>query len=679
MHNGVKMRKLPAYPIFVKDPNFSLWSTTDKLNESDITSWFDEKKPMYGLIKQSSGAIWCFMGDIKGVGATGVKNAVQKSVSVSAFSTNYVFDLNGVTLNVSFVSPVPPYDAERISQPVCYMSYSVVGGDGKEEVSLFVNRRVAYNYEKMSLPKSNLCRNYKYKLGSDEVAFVGLKRQLYLSNNEDWAGADWGYWYVCGETAAALDSYDFARYLATGEKDFSNATEEKYIAAFNAGKSGFITFAFDSIVAIDYFGDFKKTLYLENHTILDAIADVRANKDKIEAELIKFDEKLKKDAVKVSPDYYDILVASLRQSITAHTIIKDNDGKTIFLSKENGSNGCIGTLDVSYPGMPLYLLYNTELVKGTLYPIIKYARLPVWKFDFTPHDVGAYPFCCGNVYGAFEKGKFETLAKKKTGELHAQYYLFPEANGEIDENMQMPVEECANMLVMLGACYAFDGDISLFKDNFDLCQKWVKYLVKFGLKPSNQLCSDDFAGHFANNLNLAIKATVGIGCYAKLLEAIGESGAEYMKTARGFAAEIETFSHKFTHLPLTWDSGEETFGIKYNLLFDKVLKLGLFSQELLEKETDFYISKALPFGIPFFDRNTQVKSDWVIWVAALTDNANKREKIIAPIVNFLRNSKSRVPFCDWYNGESGEKYFSQARSVVGGCFALLLNSAKIKL
>ena len=670
-------RKLPCYPLFVKDPNFSLWSNDEYLNATYPQTWFGEKKKICGFVTVN-GKKYCFMGRAEDFNPYGVLPATQTDLRVTAFTTEYTFKAGEATLNVKFVSPLMPSDVELTSMPVCYMRYELIGAQG--EVSVFVGGNVSYNDIPQTQDKRVVSDSFSHN--GYQAAVIGLRRQLPLSNTIDAIGADWGYYYLSGERAYACDGASMIGFLKHDDKTLSLTTEDRYIASFNAKNSGVIMLGYDETLAINYFGKYLQGYYLTNHSIFDALDFVHANSADIDKKLADFDDKLRADiSAKCSgfeKEYYNVLAASLRQSVAAHKIASDGED-LLFLSKECWSNGSIATVDVSYPSIPLYLMYNTELVKGTLYPIFKFARMPVWKFDFTPHDVGAYPFCCGNIYGAFEEGKIETLAKKKTGELHAQYYLFPEANGEIDENMQMPVEECANMLVMLGACYAFDGDISLFKDNFDLCQKWVKYLVKFGLKPSNQLCSDDFAGHFANNLNLAIKATVGIGCYAKLLEAIGENGAEYMKTAREFAAEIETFSHKFTHLPLTWDSGEETFGIKYNLLFDKILKLGLFSQDLLEKETDFYISKALPFGIPFFDRNTQVKSDWAIWVAALTDNRNKREKIIAPIINFLRNSPSRVPFCDWYNGESGEKYFSQARSVVGGCFALLLNSAKIKL
>ena len=129
---------------------------------------------------------------------------------------------------------------------------------------------------------------------------------------------------------------------------------------------------------------------------------------------------------------------------------------------------------------------------------------------------------------------------------------------------------------------------------------------------------------------------------------------------------------EFTHLPLTWDSGEETYSLKYNFTFDKILKLGLFPQDLLEKETDYYLQKCGVYGTPLDSRSTYTKSDWLVWASSLTDRPEKREKLIASLAAYLRETPDRVPFGDLYDTEKANYRDFRARSVQGGCFILLL-------
>ena len=684
-------RILPAYPLFVKDPNFSLWSTSEILNESNVQSWWGAEKKIYGFIR-TEGETYCFLGDGSEFKNCGVQNARQTALSVTLFSTDYEFTAGKVRLKIRFVSPLPPEDLKLLSLPVCYMEYEIEG-DEKAELSVFVNRRIAYN----DTPSNHNTgvRGGVMVLRGFESAFMGLKRQLPLSNNGDVIGADWGYFYLSGEQAYVLDERDFVAYLAgkfcvlqdtLGNLEaeaipkFLNAGEERYMGSFNRAQKGVVMLGYDEMVSIDYFGRFLKGYYLNEHTITEALEYVYHNRNTINETLAAFDRNLQERAGVYGEEYLHILYGSLRQSISAHKLVKDEEDKVLFLSKECYSNGCIATVDVSYPSMPLYLLYNTELVKGMMRPILKFAQMPVWTYDFAPHDVGIYPACCGQVYGLnLENSRYlgnlmRDVMNYSHEETNFPIYLLPANFEAYDLRNQMPVEECANMLIMFYACYHRDGDIEFFKSGISLAEKWVEYLVKYGLKPENQLCTDDFAGHLKNNINLAIKATVGIAAFAELMVVAGkeDTALKYRKIAEEFAAEIVTFGERYKYLPLTWESDDSTFSLKYNLAFDKVWKFGLFPQSLLEREVDCYLQKMEHYGVPLDNRADYTKSDWLMWAASLTDDTEKKKQIIKALDTFLKEAPERMPFGDWYGTKDGKCPNFRARSVQGGCFILLL-------
>ena len=93
---------LPAYPLFLIDPFFSVYSFTDELNKSDTMYWNGNPRPMYGLVRWD-GTTYSFMGSKCEAAAL-----EQTSVSITAFTTDYTFSLPDFSLIISFISPLSP-------------------------------------------------------------------------------------------------------------------------------------------------------------------------------------------------------------------------------------------------------------------------------------------------------------------------------------------------------------------------------------------------------------------------------------------------------------------------------------------------------------------------------------------------------------------------------------------
>jgi hypothetical protein len=269
------------------------------------------------------------------------------------------------------------------------------------------------------------------------------------------------------------------------------------------------------------------------------------------------------------------------------------------------------------------------------------------------------------------------------------YYAFPKNHDLYLFDKQMPVEECGNMLVMIAAALLADGNKKMAKDNWDLLTQWVQYLIKYGLMPGNQLCTDDFAGHLDKNINLSVKAIVGIESYAIIADKLGyaEIGEQFHAKAKEYAEEWKKMCYKNGKTPLVFDDENDSFSLKYNMAFDVIFGSNLFDEEVRENEVDRYISLNNEYGVPLDSRSAYTKSDWILWATTLTSDIEKRKVLIAPIAKFLKESPSRYPFTDWYYTDKGTIVGSlnkwgrmtgfKNRTVQGGLFIALLADSEI--
>ncbi|MBO5970357.1 MAG: DUF4965 domain-containing protein [Clostridia bacterium] len=629
--------RAPSYPLITIDPYFSIWSPADRPTDTDTTHWTG--KPItLSVVANVDGNDYRLIGKCD---ADTIPAANMIAVDCNAFSTIYTYLINGAKITLKFTSPIIPDDLYMLSRPISYLEVTKESFDSRRHtvsVKVEMSEEICMNLKgdsEVEIEKLELGKYYSIKMGS--------KDQKVLQRNGDDLRIEWGYFYLTGlgETYARVDSEGMNFVGISAEVKSSNV----------------FTFAYDDIESIQYFGKNLKTYWNRNgEKITDEILKAHGDYRHVIRKCDQIGENLFCDAVRAGGEKYaEICELSFRQAIAAHKLALDENGDVLFISKECFSNGCAATVDVSYPSIPLFLIYNPELVKGMMRPIYKYAASEEWQYDFAPHDAGRYPHVNGQVYGGNRLEK------------------------------QMPVEECGNMLVMEMAVAVATKDVSFAAEHIETLDQWVKYLIDNGRDPANQLCTDDFAGHLAHNCNLSLKAIMGIAGYGIIKGMLGDKRAKrkYISMARDMALDWEKrASNGDGSYRLAFDR-PGTFSMKYNIVWDKLLGTDIMPKSVIESEVASYRAHVHPYGLPLDNRQPYTKSDWLIWTATLAGNRDTFEDMVAPLWDAYNFMQSRVPATDWYytitgqhktynsSSEQVEKSFRN-RTVVGGHFIKLL-------
>ena len=642
----MKVTRAASIPLIMHDPYFSIWSSSDHLYDADTVHWTGKRQQIRGYLTVDK-TVYCFMGDKEFH-----QILPQISLDVTATATTYTFENDKVRLCCRFTSPLILSDPLLVSRPCTYIDF-------------MVEKKNADNVKLDFIVSADLVRQEKDEVAGFAGTFkqdfsyasMGRMRQQPLGSSGDHTTIDWGYVYLAGNDKSTI-TYDAA-----------NEAIRCQAADLNGQTT--LILAYDDLASINYFGEWRKAYWTTRYkTILEAISAAFADQKKVCKQASEIDCEIEAKAKKIGGDEYSFLCAmSYRHAIAAHKLITDEDQNLIFLSKENDSNGCIGTVDVSYPSVPLFMLYNTEYVKGMLRPIFRFADCDVWTYDFAPHDVGRYPYAWGQVYGRSDEENKRFRSENQF--VYPPYYMYPSGSNVYGLRDQMPVEECGNMLIMTAMVCRMEQNVSFALPYMETLKKWREYLIRYGADPGEQLCTDDFAGHLSHNTNLSVKAIMGIEGYAQIAALAGEKdeAKKYHKIAADMASDWEKRAKADDHYQLVFGEGKkDTWSLKYNLIWDKLWKSGLFSDEVYEKELAYYKKKANRYGTPLDSRATYTKSDWILWCAAMDNTA----ALIQPVAAYLKETTTRVPFSDWYQTDSGMYCYFIARSVQGGIFMPML-------
>ena len=650
----------PSVPLVASDPYFSIWSPGDKLTDMDTTHWTGKQQRLASLVRIDGKAF-----RLMGAEPANLPTLAQTKLEVLPTRTIYSFAGSGVSLTLMFLTAALPQDLDILSRPVTYVTWSAQSLDAaKHEVSVYFDARSEIAVNQPDQPVAFLNAD-----SSGIKAWrVGSVEQPILQKCGDDLRIDWGYFYVAmaedkradstiNSAASARDAFVAAGRLPAlaGEASLQNNGRNDSVIAFavNLGAvntkpvSCWLMLAYDDLYSIQYM---KKNLRpywrRKGWEAADLLKAAAHDYVALQKRCATFDEELLADLTKAGGENYAELGAlAYRQCFAAGKFVADENGQPLQFCKENHSNGCISTSDVFYPMSPQFLFFGPTLAKSFIVPFMNYAASERWKFSFAPHDLGTYPQANGQVYGDGERGV----------------------------NNQMPVEESGNLLCLFGAVAQLAGNADFAGLYWKQLEQWAGYLKEKGFDPEKQLCTDDFAGHLAHNVNLSAKAICGLGSFAKLYAMRGDQAKadEYFKLARDCAARWVTEANAGDHFRLAFDR-PESWSQKYNLVWDRILGLNLFPAEVKQKEMDYYKKMHNQYGLPLDNRETYTKLDWITWTATLTQNRADFEALIAPIISFLNATPDRSPMTDWYQTKTARKVGFDARPVVGGVFLQML-------
>ncbi|CZT51621.1 probable glutaminase A [Rhynchosporium secalis] len=672
----------PAIPLAVKSPYMSTWlevgsdgGSGGNLAGSWPRFWAG---PQPGPVAGRNGAVTGWAGFIKvdgeaytWMGAASVNGwtptlVTQDSFEYTSQRSTFILNAGGkVTMNVTFLSPLTPKDIKRQSIIGTYLSVTVSSRDGaNHDVQLYAD--TSAEWVNPTHNQEPVAWSYSVQSGvASHKSFQRTESEFNADYPDD--AAHWGNWHWSTAFTPSM-SYQSGSDQTVRSIFLSNSVlPDTQDTEYRAISSRWPVFAFSN--ALGSVGNTpvstlytivhaqKNAIYFNGANGLVSLPSLWTSYWSTDLGMVNYfhkdwpsntgalDHKIAVDSLKTGgQDYLTITSLSARQAFGAVQLCGTPAKPYLFL-KEISSDGNTQTVDVLFPTMPIFLYLNPSLVKYMLDPLYENQEAGRFPQTYSLHDLGAnYPRAIGH----------------------------PTGDGE-----PMPLEECGNMIIATLAYVQRTGDTAYLSQHYKILKQWTGYLVQEALIPAYQLSTDDFQGQLANQTNLALKGIIAIGAMSVVARKIGNlaDAKTYTDIAHDYIAKWQDLAvvknANPPHTNLAYQD-PQSHGLLYNLYGDALLGLNLVPKSIYSMQSTFYPSVAQTYGVPLDTRNVFTKSDWEMWVAAISTPSTK-SMFISKLANWINTTPTNRAFSDLYNTQTGD--FANgpfiARPVVGGHFALL--------
>ena len=661
----------PSIPVIVLTPTISMWVNADSLTDDYVRHWAGSTMAMVGMVRVD-GTAYRFLGPAGDDNSTAALE--QRALYVTPTQTLAVFAGGGVQLNLTFSQAAFPADLSYYMRPYAYVTVCVASADGgSHSVQVYMDHAadVVVNEQRQKVDWQDSSSVMAGTSAAEaRVLRLGQYDNIPFVNRGDGTKNEWGHVYFAtnsGRVQTAVQAYTnqarqaFAAGTAlppTDTRKPRSASDEWPGSIFvldfgsvsgNSAVSDYFVFAWDDVFTMFYFHELHQPLWRHEYkgSVGAMLAAAFQDYDAIRAMCEQFDEhELAALTAAGGKEYATYTAIAHRQTTGATVTVWNEERKAVWAyMKEISSDGDVSTVDVVYPASPFFVLYAPELLKQTLLPVLAYGQNETdiqYALPWAPHHLGTWPV--SDITGP--------------------------------EQEQMPMEESANLLIMLAAIAQKQKyDVAYLQPYWPALTQWANYLNTSLPDPGEQLCTDDFEGPSPHNVNLALKGILGLGSFALLLNASGQTtqAAMYRQAAEAFVQDWLKMGldESGDHYRLQFDLAG-TWSTKYNLMWQYALGLDLFPQSVADMEVAWYRKHARQYGVPLDSRSDMVKCDWLSWAAAFASSQSDAEELLHYVYLFADQSPSRSPFSDWYNSTTNRQIGFTARPVLGGLWARVL-------
>lgn len=665
----------PSIPIITMDPFVNLWSSHDHAYDGYATTWNNVTKEIRLAIRVDGQSLLAF-----GYG-TNLPRIPVIQTSVKVWPTRTIYELQDplgkVNLTIEWTTPLLPRQWEISSRTVTYVTFTAASMDGH-------NHNVELFFEAFSELVVNDNSEYitwgRYPVSAATaeatVMRIGTEAQNYMGIRNYTSYIDWGYAQVALLKDSTEGSSIYSYYMPCS--DFTSAgtipndidddrgpmPAGSVYMAWNVGwqfpvdkltpVSKHLVFAYDDYYSVNYFGQqlhpywrrpeaepstekMMKSAIDDYHTLMEACRE--------------FDHQLVQELeAKGGAKYATLASLAYRQTMAATKIVWNQElQKPWAFLRSISKQQDMSTVDAIAAAAPLLLYQDPELLQLLLLPILAYANNETdnatynYPYPWAPHHLGTYP-----------------VADVTPG----------------DQN-NMPMEETGNVFILLAALVKTLGESSTdqwYPQYWPLLQSWADYLIATLPDPGDQKSPDDYDAPTPHNTNLAVKGIVGLGAFSRLCDLFGKynESSYYYQQAASFAAQWAQMAHQGDHYKMAFNESN-SWSLKYNFFYERLLGLGLFSKDVVTQELAYYRTyHTNTYGIPLDGTVTYTKLEWMALVTALSDDAAQKEELLGILYNWADNTTPRTPLTDWYDTLTGIQQGHTASPVVGALYGLML-------